>query len=172
MRIKRRKYGIGARLTFRDIEKSAKRRLGKNPNEGKVTLGHCIICGSTIFLMKFDFLPESVPCRELLTVVIAVAFMGLGLYLECRRLAPRTRWRNAIWATGMIASAWSLIPWILYFIGEAENRDVVLQIFIASIAMWLVCLGCVLRHRYIRRRSQQEIAMMRMRERRRKLNAY
>lgn len=172
MRIKRRKHGIGVRLTFRDVEKSATRRLGKNPNEGKVTLGNLIICGSTIFLIKFDFLPESFPCRELLTVVIAVAFMGMGLYLEYRRLAPRTRWRNAIYATGMIASAWSLLPWILYFIGTAEDRGVVLQLFIASFAMWLVCLGCVLRHRYIRRRSQQEIVLMRMREKRRKLNVY
>lgn len=170
MRIKRRKYGIGVRLTFRDVEKSATRRLGKNPNEGKVTLGNLIICGSTIFLIKFDFLPESFPCRELLTVVIAVAFMGLGLYLEYRRLAPRTRWRNAIYATALIASAWSLIPWVLYFMGKAGELSVVLQISIASLAMWLVCLGCVLQHRYIRRRSLQEIAMIRMRAKRRNLN--
>ena len=170
MRIKRRKYGIGARLTFRDIEKSATRRLGKSPNEGKLTLGNMIICGSTIFLVKFDFLPESLPCRELLTVVIAVAFMGLGLYLEYRRLAPRTRWRNAIYATALIASAWSLIPWVLYFMGKAGELSVVLQISIASLAMWLVCLGCVLQHRYVRRRSLQEIAMIRMRAKRRKFN--
>ena len=172
MRIKRRKYGIGARLTFRDVEKSAKRRLGKNPNEGKLTAGNMLICGATIFLLNFDFLPETIPYRELIMVVIAVAVMGLGLYLEYRRLAPRTRWRNAIYATGMIASAWSLIPWILYFMGRVEDMGVVLQLFIASFAMWLVCLGCVLRHRYIRHRSQQEIALMRMRERRRRLNSY
>lgn len=170
MRIKRRKYGIGARLTFRDIEKSATRRLGKSPNEGKLTLGNLIICSSTIFLVKFDFLPESLPCRELLTVVIAVAFMGLGLYWDYRRLAPRTRWRNAIYATALIASAWSLIPWVLYFMGKAGELSVVLQISIASLAMWLVCLGCVLQHRYIRRRSLQEIAMIRMRAKRRNLN--
>lgn len=172
MRVKRRKHGIGVRLTFRNIEKDAKRRLGKNPNEGKVTVGHMLICSSTIFLLDFDFLPESIPCRELLTVIIAVVVMGLGLYLEYRRLAPRTCWRNAMYATAMIASAWSLIPWILYFMGKVENKDVVLQLFIASFTMWMVCLGCVLRHRYIRRRSQQEIALMRMRERRRKLNTY
>ena len=172
MKIKRRKYGIGARLTFRDVEKSAKRRLGKNPNEGKLTAGNMLICGATIFLLNFDFLPETIPHRELITVIIAVAVMGLGLYLEYRRLAPRTRWRNAIYATGMIASAWSLLPWIFYFVGKAENRDVVLQLFIASFAMWVVYLGCVLRHKYIRRRSQQEIAMMRMRDKRRKLNVY
>lgn len=170
MRIKRRKYGIGARLTFRGIEKSATRRLGKSPNEGKVTLGNAIICGSTIFLVKFDYLPESLPCRELLTVVIAVAFMGLGLYLDYRRLAPRTRWRNAIYATALIASAWSLIPWVFYFMGTAGELSVVLQISIASLAMWLVCLGCVLQHRYIRRRSLEEIAMIRMRAKRRNLN--
>ena len=172
MKIKRRKYGIGARLTFRDVEKSAKRRLGKNPNEGKLTAGNMLICGATIFLLNFDFLPETIPHRELITVIIAVAVMGLGLYLEYRRLAPRTRWRNAIYATGMIASAWSLLPWIFYFVGKAETRDVVLQLFIASFAMWVVYLGCVLRHKYIRRRSQQEIAMMRMRDKRRKLNVY
>ena len=176
MRIKRHKYGIGARLTFRDIDKRARRRLGKNPNEGKITPGNWIICGSTIFLIKFDYLPESFPCRELITVILAVAFMCLGLYLEYRRLAPLTRWRNAIFATGMIASAWSLLPWILYLMGEATDKSVVLQLFIASFAMWLVVLGCVLRRRYFRRRSQQEVAQMRMREKRRRreimLNGY
>ena len=172
MRIKRRKYGIGARLTFRDVEKSAKRRLGKNPNEGKLTAGNMLICGATIFLLNFDFLPVGFPCRELITVALSVAFMGLGLYLEYRRLAPRTRWRKAMYATGMIASAWSLLPWIFYFMGEVADKSVVLQLFIASFVMWLVCLGCVLRHRYIRHRSQQEIALMRMRERRRRLNSY
>ena len=168
MRIKRRKYGIGVRLTFRDIEKSANRRLGKSPDDGKLSLGSLIICGSTIALVKFDFLPESFPCRELLMVVIAVAIIGLGLYIEYHRLAPRTRWRKAMYATAMIASAWSLLPWIFYFMGEVADKSVVLQLFIASFAMWLVCLGCVLRHRYIRRRSQQEIALMRMREKRRR----
>ena len=172
MKIKRHKYGIGARLTFDSIERLSKRRLGKSPDDGKMTVGTLIIVGATIALVNFDFLPAGFPCRELITVALSVAFMGLGLYLEYRRLAPRTRWRKAMYATGMIASAWSLLPWIFYFMGEVADKSVVLQLFIASFAMWLVCLGCVLRHRYIRRRSQQEIAMMRMRERRRKLNVY
>ena len=172
MKIKRRKYGIGARLSLFDIEKRAKRRLGKNPYDGKLTFGDLIIIGATIGLVNFDLVPDSIPCSELIMVVVAVALMGLGLFLKYRRLAPRTRWRNAMYATGMIASVWSLLPWILYFIGRAESRDVVLQLFIASFAMWAVSLGCVLRHRYIRRRSEQEIALMRMRQRHRTLNAY
>ena len=168
MKIKRHRYGIGARLTFDSIEKMAKRRLGKSPDDGKMTVGTLIIIGATIALVNFDFLPENFPCRELIMVAVSVAVMGLGLYMEYRRLAPRTCWRKAMYATGMIASVWSPLPWILYFMGEATDKSVVLQLFIASFAMWLVCLGCVLRHRYIRRRSQQEIAMMRMRERRRR----
>ena len=170
MKIKRHRYGIGARLTFDSIEKMAKRRLGKSPDDGKMSVGTLIIVGATIALVNFDFLPAGFPCRELITVALSVAFMGLGLYLEYRRLAPRTRWRNAIYATALIASAWSLIPWVLYFMGEAGELGVVLQISIASLAMWLVCLGCVLQHRYIRRRSLQEIAMIRMRAKRRNLN--
>ena len=54
--------------------------------------------------------------------------------------------------------------------GKAGELSVVLQISIASLAMWLVCLGCVLQHRYIRRRSLEEIAMIRMRAKRRNLN--
>lgn len=172
MKIKRHKYGIGARLSFGSIERLAQRRLGKSPDDGKLKLGDFIIIGATIGLLNFDLIPESIPCRELIMVVVAVAFMSLGLFLKYRRLAPRTRWRNAMYATGMIASAWSLLPWIFYFVGKAENRDVVLQLFIASFAMWVVYLSCVLRHKYIRRRSQQEIAMMRMRDKRRKLNVY
>ncbi len=168
MKIKRHRYGIGARLTFDSIEKMAKRRLGKSPDDGKMSVGTLIIVGATIALVNFDFLPAGFPFRELITVALSVAFMGLGLYLEYRRLAPRTRWRKAMYATGMIASAWSLLPWIFYFMGEVADKSVVLQLFIASFVMWLICLGCVLRHRYIRRRSQQEIAMMRMREKRRR----
>ena len=168
MKIKRHRYGIGARLTFDSIEKMAKRRLGKSPDDGKMSVGTLIIVGATIALVNFDFLPAGFPFRELITVALSVAFMSLGLYLEYRRLAPRTRWRKAMYATGMIASTWSLLPWIFYFMGEVADKSVVLQLFIASFAMWLVCLGCVLRHRYIRRRSQQEIAMMRMREKRRR----
>ena len=168
MKIKRHKYGIGARLTFDSIERLSKRRLGKSPDDGKMSVGTLIIVGATIALVNFDFLPAGFPCRELITVALSVAFMGLGLYLEYRRLAPRTRWRKAMYATGMIASAWSLLPWIFYFMGEVADKSVVLQLFIASFAMWGICLGCVLRHRYIRRRSQQEIAFMRMREKRRR----
>ena len=172
MKIKRHKYGIGARLTFDSIEKKAKRRLGKSPDDGKMTVGTLIIVGATIALVHFDFLPAGFPCRELITVAASVALMGLGLYLEYRRLAPRTCWRKAMYATGMIASVWSLLPWILYFMDEVADKSVVLQLFIASFAMCLVCLGCVLRHRYIRRRSKQEIALMRMRKRRRKQIVY
>ena len=172
MKIKRHKYGVGARLTFDSIEKKAKRRLGKSPDDGKMSVGTLIIVGATIALVNFDFLPAGFPCRELITVALSVAFMGLGLYLEYRRLAPRTCWRKAMYATGMIASVWSLLPWILYFMDEVADKSVVLQLFIASFAMWLVCLGCVLRHRYIRRRSKQEIALMRMRKRRRKQIVY
>ncbi|MBO7263161.1 MAG: hypothetical protein J6U93_01415 [Alistipes sp.] len=168
MKIKPHKYGIGARLTFDSIERLSKRRLGKSPDDGKMSVGTLIIVGATIALVNFDFLPAGFPCRELITVALSVAFMGLGLYLEYRRLAPRTRWRKAMYATGMIASAWSLLPWIFYFMGEVADKSVVLQLFIASLAMWGICLGCVLRHRYIRRRSQQEIAFMRMREKRRR----
>ncbi len=172
MKIKRHKYGIGARLTFDSIEKKAKRRLGKSPDDGKMTVGTFIIVSATIALVNFDFLPAGFPCRELIMVAASVALMVLGLYLEYRRLAPRTCWRKAMYATGMIASVWSLLPWILYFMDEVADKSVVLQLFIASFAMWLVCLGCVLRHRYIRRRSKQEIALMRMRKRRRKQIVY
>ena len=83
-------------------------------------------------------------------------------------IAGQLSWVNLIYE---IINEAIILP-LFYFVGKAENRDVVLQLFIASFAMWVVYLGCVLRHRYIRRRSQQEIAMMRMREKRRKLNVY
>ena len=39
---------------------------------------------------------------------------------------------------------------------------------IASVLMWIVCLGCYLRLRYIRRRSQEIVLRLRLERNRRK----
>jgi hypothetical protein len=79
-----------------------------------------------------------------------------------------------MWATGMIALLWSVLPWLLLYGGDVEDMTTPLatQLSLSSLFMWLVFCGCVLRYRYIRRRSEQEIAFMRMREKRRKQIVY
>ena len=74
----------------------------------------------------------------------------------------------------MIALLWSVLPWVLLYGGDIEdmNSQLALQISLSSLFMWLVFGGCALRYRYIRRRSEQEIAFLRMREKRRKQIVY
>ncbi|MBO5890940.1 MAG: hypothetical protein J6Q28_05900, partial [Alistipes sp.] len=63
---------------------------------------------------------------------------------------------------------------VLLYGGDIEdmNSQLALQLSLSSLIMWLVFGVCALRYRYIRRRSEQEIALMRMRERRRKQIVY
>jgi hypothetical protein len=107
-------------------------------------------------------------------LIVTSLVVLLGFFLNLRRMAPRPCWGKAMWATGMIALLWSVLPWVLLYGGDIEdmNPQLVLQLSLSSLFMWLVFGGCALRYRYIRRRSQQEIAFMRMRERRRKQIVY
>ena len=155
---------------YRLIESQAMRRLGKkSPNDGKVEFADILICISIFGLLKFDLLPESVPYHEHIMILASVAVAALGAFLKLRRLAPRPCWTKASWAAFMVALVCSALPWILYAIGEESmSMTLATHISLFSILLWLTFAGCFMRLRYIRRRSREEIAMMRLREKRRR----
>ena len=169
----KRRYSVW-RLRLGGYRSEAMRRLGKTSDEGKLQLGDIVICCSLLGLLNIDILPESVPYRESIMLIVTSLVVLLGFFLNLRRMAPRPCWGKAMWATGMIALLWSVLPWVLLYGGDIEdmNSQLAVQLSLSSLFMWLVFGGCALRYRYIRRRSQQEIAFMRMRERRRKQIVY
>ena len=152
------------------IESQAKRRLGqKSPDEGKLEIADILIWISIFGLLKFDLLPESVPYREHIMIFASLVVVTLGAFLKFRHLAPRTCWSRASWAAFMVSVVCSALPWILYAVGEESmTLSLATQISLFSIIVWLVFVGCFMRLRYIRRRSREEIAMMRLREKRRR----
>lgn len=154
---------------YRLVESQAMRRLGKkSPDDGKLEFADILICSSILGLLNLDLLPESVPYREQIMILASVTIVALGTFLKFRRLAPRSCWTKASWAAFFVAVACSALPWILYALGEESMvRELAIHISLFSIVVWLVFAGCFMRLRYIRRRSREEIAMMRLREKRR-----
>ena len=152
------------------IEKLSK-RLGKSPDEGKLKISDVVIFVSTFLLLGVSYIPESVQYHREIEILIAVGIFGFGLFLDYRRKAPRPCWTKASVATSVIALVWSVLPWILYGAGEMDI-EIAQNLTICSAIMWVAFLGCFLRLRYIRRRSRQEIAMMRLRDKRRRKAQY
>lgn len=164
------RYSFG-KIRFGRIEKLANRRLGKSPDEGKLKLADVVMFVSTCLLFGINYIPESVPYNREIEILIAIGLFCIGLVLTYRRMAPRPCWAKASAATGTIAVVWSVLPWILLWADEVDV-EFARNLTICSSIMWVIFLGCFLRLRYIRRRSREEIAMMRLREKRRRKAQY
>lgn len=155
------------KYNYRDIERKANRRLGKRADNSTMRLADWVIMTVLFVLIKLKPIPDSVPHAEWISLLVALFVLFVMLFVKFRRQAPRTCWRNATWATAMWASVMTVVPFILYWLDEF-SLDLAWQIVAASSVLWIASLGCYLRLRYIRRRSQREIAMMRLRKKRRK----
>ena len=155
------------KIRFGRIEKLANRRLGKSPDEGKLKLADVVMFASTCLLFGVNYIPDSVQYNREIEILIAIGIFCIGIFLSYYRSAPRPCWTKASAATGVIAATWSILPWILYWMDEVDV-EFAQNLTICSSIMWVISLGCFLRLRYIRRRSREEIAMMRLREKRRR----
>lgn len=156
------------------VGSAARRRLGKSPDEGRLKLSSVLIMVATLALMSFDSIVAKIdlPYVEWLFSALCFGVFVLSIYLEFRRRAPRPCWEKATWASSTIAVVWTLFPWFIYWLGETEDMVLVRNFSIASAVMWIVCLGCYLRLRFVRRRSREEIARMHLREKRRRKLEY
>lgn len=159
------------KIRFGSIEKMANRRLGKSPDEGKLKLADVVMFASTCLLFGVNYIPDSVQYNREIEILIAIGIFCIGIFLSYYRSAPRPCWTKASAATGVIAATWSILPWILYWMDEVDV-EFAQNLTICSSIMWVISLGCFLRLRYIRRRSREEIAMMRLREKRRRKAQY
>lgn len=157
------RFGL-RRFRFPTIGSKARRRLGKSPDEGRLSVADIIIVAAAI-LLTIDFLPESLPYRrEVQTIIVALLYFA-GLFLSFRHLAPRPCWSRASWVTGLTALLCTTLPWLLYWskdmpLNEARSYSLM------SISVWVVFAICLLRLHYVRRRSKCEIALLRMRQNR------
>lgn len=156
------------RFRWGGYRSKAMRRLGKDPNERKLTKADIIIALGVILLTNFDIIPSSVPYYKELEIILGAVIVLVGAAINLHRRPPRRCWTNATIGTAMLAGFWSLAPWILYAVDEL-SFELARNFSLLSAFMWLVSLGCFLRLRYIRRRSRQEIALMRLRNKRRKV---
>jgi hypothetical protein len=67
----------------------------------------------------------------------------------------------------MWALMMTVVPLLLYWLEEFP-LDLTWQIIAASSVLWFAALGCYLRLRYIRRRSQEIVLRLRLERKRRK----
>lgn len=161
MRLKNR-YSIW-HIRYTPFESRAMRRLRRSGGGDKFSVGDVFIAASVLILFSFDIFPEGIPFPEWVLMLSALVTLIVGLILNYRRLAPRTCWSRAAWASGLWAAAMTILPFVLYWTDELPDIEMVYMVVAAASVIWLVCLACVLRLRYIRRRSRTEIALMRMR---------
>lgn len=155
------------KFNYRDIERKSNRRLGKKEDDWKMGVGDWIVLLVMFVLTKFQPIPDSVPHAEWISLLIALFVLFVVLFLKFRRQAPRTCWRNATWSLAMWASVLTVAPLLLYWLDEF-SWDLTWQIIAASSLLWLAALGCYLRLRYIRRRSQETVLRLRLERKRRK----
>ncbi len=154
------------RFRYDPFESKAMRRLRNRGGGNKIHLGDVFAAVAFILMLKIDLLTDYLPYAEWLQPIVAILLLAVGLYLSFRRLAPRTCWSRAAWASGLWAAAMTILPFVLYWTDELPDIEMVYMVVAAASVIWLVCLACVLRLRYIRRRSRTEIALMRMRRKR------
>ena len=159
------------RLRWGGYRSKAMRRLGKDPNERKLTKGDIIIAVGVLIFANFDSIPSSVPYYKELEIILGAVIVLVGATINLHRRPPRRYWTHFTIATAMIAGFWSAAPWILYSVDEI-CFELARNLSLLSLLMWLVSLGSFLRLRYIRRRSQREIALMRLRNKRRRMAEY
>lgn len=164
MRIRRRKYGIGIRLTLLDRDNRDRRRLGKS-NDNRLKFEDIVLAIGVILFCCPNPLPETFPYREELRILLVVALSFVGAFLNLRRKSPRRCWTSATWSMGMFALVVSVVPWILHALGDIDVAYA-RNLSLISIPLWLAGLGCFLRLKYIRRRSQETIVRLRLNQRR------
>lgn len=156
------------RLRWGGYRSKAMRRLGKDPNERKLTKGDIIIAIGVVVFANFDIVPSSVPNYKELEIILGAVIVLAGAAINLHRRPPRRYWTHFTIATAMIAGFWSAAPWILYAVDDI-CFELARNLSLLSSLMWLVSLGSLLRLRYIRRRSRQTIALMRLRRKRREV---
>ena len=96
------------RFRWGGYRSKAMRRLGKDPNERKLTKGDVIIAIGVWALANFDIIPSSVPYYKELEIILGAVIVLAGAAINLHRRPPRRCWTNATIGTVMLAACWSI----------------------------------------------------------------
>lgn len=167
----RMRYRLNLRkLANREVSHRYDRRIGTK-ERGRLRAVDWVVLILLFLLIKVQPIPDTVPYSEWISLLAAFVILCVLLFVKFRRQAPRTCWRNATLATVTWASIMTVVPLLLYMFDELPLQ-LTMQVVVASSLLWIASLGCYLRLRFIRRRSRQEIARMRLRAKRQKRELY
>ena len=152
------------RFRYNNIERMAKRRLGKQPDEKKLNVASILTFLGGMLLCDCFFVEDIIVSVEV-DAAIAFVLLTFGAFLNLRRLAPRPCWWRTM-RTGFVGGAlWTLTTWVCYF-ADALTLNQALMLSIEAVIFFVIAIIALFRWRYIRCRSQATIALMRMRRRR------
>ena len=160
-------------VRFRLFRVGHKRRWKPGPDDGKFTWADLLTTIPPILAgalwKKGVFFLDSVPYGGIIrgSVLVAIAaLMLVGIHLTYRKLAPRTRWWRALWAVGIIALTWSVLPFILHWLNDDNTLSDMCRVSLWSISMWAVWLFCCYKYWRVRVRTKQELMRIELLERR------
>ena len=151
------------RFRYNNIERMANRRLGKLPDEKKFKVGDIFTFFGGMFIADC-FFGEAIISVEI-DAAIGFVLLLIGGFFNFRRLSPRACWQRGM-RTGFISAIlWALTTWVCYY-ADAITLNQALWLSIEAVIFFVIAIIALFRWRYIRRRSQATIALMRMRRRR------
>ena len=157
------------RFRYKNIERMANRRLGKVPDEKKFDVASLFTFLGGMFIADC-FFGDFIISVEV-DAAIAFALLLVGAFLSFRRLAPRPLWQRAMRRGFIVAALWGLTTWVCYF-AEAITLNQALILSIESAICLVIAIIALFRWRYIRRRSEATIALLRMRRKRQRAEAF
>lgn len=154
------------------IETKATKRLGARDNGFKITLPAILESLAVLLLLDMEDIAVERPHLVLPLLIASLMSFIIACAIHCRRKAPRSRWRTATTAGIVMVVVLLIAPWLPFERAPINDMVFLRYFLIAAAVMLMLTIASFLRLRYIRRRSQQEILNIRLREKRRKRLEY
>ena len=137
------------------------------PDDGKLQWADILLFIAATMIIradKFNWIPDFPHKADIITA-IAVVLILASFYSYFHKLCPMSRWSRSSWATGMMATVWSVIPPILYVTRINDNWEQMLNYTLWSSVMWIAFLFCLYKLWRVRKFVRAEIAMIEWRSR-------
>ena len=153
---------VSYRANYAYAKRHGSRKNGLGCTVGKkFNLGDIFTFISFAVLTQQDKFPESFPAEYIYIASAAIFVVGQIVYF--RKQAPRPKWTKISWGLGIGAFCWTLIPFIITLCEDPAARewDQALIASSLSITMWLMVAYTTFKLRQVKRRSAEQIWLMR-----------
>ena len=139
----------------------ANRKNGLGTRVGKFRWGDVVTFISFAILTQQDKFPESFPVEYIYLISAGIFVIAEILYFW--KQAPRPKWTKLSLGLGIGAFCWTLIPFIVTLCEDPTTRewDQALIASSFSIIMWLMVAYTTFKLRQVRRRSAEQIWLLR-----------